>query len=472
MTFSTEDTIVAVATPPGVGGVAMVRLTGPQALAIGLQLFAPRTNHAWVPRPRYLHFGAFHDPTTAEPLDEGLFAYMPGPHSYTGEDVVECQTHGAPLVVRRLTGAALRLGARAAEPGEMTLRAFLHGRLDLAQAESVADLIAANSDAALRQALGQLAGRLSEQVRAARQEVLHALTPIEATIDFPEEEVPAPDRAELLTRLHAAQATVADLLAGADRGRVARDGLRCAILGRPNVGKSSLLNALLRADRAIVTPIAGTTRDTLEEWAIVGGVACLLIDTAGIAPTTDPVEEIGVARSHAALDQAELVLLVLDRAAPLAEEDRAVIAAIAARQADAAPPAVLVILNKADLEPGLGDDTLAAALAPLRIAAPPLALSSVTGAGLANLEAVVAATALGGPDTGSAPLVARARHRDALRRGAEALAAATHTITTGLPLDLAATDLHDALHALGTITGESITDDLLSSIFSEFCIGK
>lgn len=478
MTFSTEDTIVAIATPPGTGGVAIVRLSGPDSLAIARRLFRRPATAQRTLTPRVLHYGHCIEPESGALLDEGLLAWMRAPQSYTGEDVVEINTHGSPLVVRRIVEAALRLGARAAEPGEMTLRAFLHGRLDLAQAESVADLIAATSDAALRQALGQLAGHLSERVHAARLEVLRALTPIDATIDFPEEEVPAPDRADLRAAIQAARATVAELLAGAERGRVAREGIRCVIVGRPNVGKSSLLNALLRADRAIVTPVAGTTRDTIEEAAIVGGVACHLIDTAGIAPTDDPIERIGVARSRAALDAAELALLVLDRAAPLSAEDRAIMAEIAARQspspASASALRCLVIANKADLPLALADQDLAAALdaAHLELAAPLVVTSLATGAGLGDLEAIIAQVALGGPDTGSAPLVARARHRDALRRADAALTEAEHTLADGYPLDLAAEDLRDALHALGTITGESITEDLLTSIFSEFCIGK
>ncbi len=485
MTFSTEDTIAAVATPPGVGGVAIVRLSGPDALAIASAIFhGSHPDRPWTPRPRMLHFGQLRDPRDGAQIDEALLVWMPAPHSYTGEAVVELHTHGAPFVVRRVMEAVLGQGARAAEAGEMTLRAFLHGRIDLAQAEAVADLIAATSDAALRQALGHLAGQLSEQVRAARLEVLRALTPIDATIDFPEEEVPAPDRGDLLASVDRAAATIATLLAGAERGRVVREGWRCAIVGRPNVGKSSLLNALLRMDRAIVTPIAGTTRDTIEEGALLGGVACHLIDTAGIAPTDDAVERIGVARSRAALESADCALIVLDRAAELRPEDRAVLAEVAALQhlteGQIPMPHALLILNKSDLEQRLDDADLAAALAPagsvpaagLVLAAPPITLAAATGAGLADLEAVVAQVALGGSDTGSAPLVTRARHRDALRRAAEALAQARATLDAGLPLDLAAEDLRDALHALGTITGESITEDLLTSIFSEFCIGK
>jgi tRNA modification GTPase len=463
--FATDDTIVAIATPPGQGGVGIVRLSGPAAWQIGQRLFARQRGGRI--RPHYLDYGHVVDPVTGAAWDDGLIAFMRAPHSYTGDDVVEINAHGSPIILRRMVEAALAQGARAAEPGEMTLRAFLHGRIDLAQAEAVADLIAANSDAAARQALGQLAGQLSAQVQTARVAIFHALAPIEASIDFPEEEVPQPQRADVARTLAEAATVVADLLAGADRGRVARDGVRCVITGRPNVGKSSLLNHLLRADRAIVTPIAGTTRDTIEETALLGGVAFHLVDTAGITATADPIEQIGIARSRQALADADLALLVLDRAAPLAEADRQLARELADLGFGATQRPLLVILNKSDLPPAPHDPALATIVATATITT-----SLVTQAGLAELEAAMVTAALGGPANESAALVARARHRDALRTAQNALAAAQTTLRDGMPWDLVAEDLHDALDALGLITGESVTEDLLGSIFSEFCIGK
>ncbi len=305
--------------------------------------------------------------------------------------------------------------------------------------------------------------------------VLHALTPIEATIDFPEEEVPAPDRGDLLQSVAAAQAIVTLALSGAEQGRVAREGLRCAIVGRPNVGKSSLLNALLHADRAIVTPIAGTTRDTVEEIAQIGGIACYLIDTAGIATTDDPVERIGVERSHAALASADLALLVVDASQALTAADREALADFARVTANRAEPLrYLLVANKCDLprrlDAAMIDDALASAGLPGPLAH--IATVATTGSGMQDLEQAIALAAHGAAETGSAPLVARARHRDALRRAESALDAATATLAGAFPLELAAEDLRDAVHALGTITGESVTEDLLSSIFQEFCIGK
>jgi tRNA modification GTPase len=475
MPISTEDTIVAIATPPGRGGVGIVRLSGPRSWPIGERIFR-RANRKRAIISHHLYYGHAVDPVADVRLDEGLIAFMRGPRSYTGEDLVEINAHGAPLVLRRIVEAALAQGARSAEPGEMTLRAFLHERIDLAQAEAVADLIAADSDAAVRQALGQLAGHLSERVQSARTEVLRALAPIEASIDFPEEEVPAVQVQEIHAAVASAARTVSDLLAGAERGRIAREGVRCVIAGRPNVGKSSLLNALLRVDRAIVTPIAGTTRDTIEETAQIGGIACHLVDTAGITTSDDPVERAGVERSRAALASAELSLLVLDRSEPLAEADRAICAEIAALHGGRG---LVVVLNKSDLPARIESDEVAAALAeagiamPEGLATPPtVAISVLTGAGLDMLEQAMVTLALGEARGESAGLVARARHRDALRQAIVALEAAQTTLATGMPLDFAAEDLREALNDLGAITGETITEHLLTTIFQEFCIGK
>jgi tRNA modification GTPase len=393
---------------------------------------------------------------------------MRAPRTYTREDVVEISAHGSPLALRRILEVALAAGARAAQPGEMTLRAFLNGRVDLAQAEAVMALINAETDAGHRLALRQLQGELSAEVASARRQALEALIRIEASIDFPEDEVPPPDPTELAALLTGAQAGVERLLASADRGRVLREGLRVALVGRPNVGKSSLLNALLRTERAIVTPVAGTTRDTVEEKALIGGLAVQLVDTAGLTPSDDPVERIGVERSRAAAQAADLLLLVLDGSEPLTPLDATVATELRTLgQADTSRPAILV-LNKADLPHQLSDEA-AQALWP---DAPLVATSTVTGSGLAALEGEIAALALGGTAQAGDALVSSARHKDALRRGVEHLQAAQATLANGLPLDFVAIDLRAALEALGEITGETATADLLDRIFAEFCIGK
>ncbi len=321
---TTTDTIAAIATPPGMGGIGVIRVSGPEAFEMALPLLRLAGGSREVPPSHQLTFARVIDPETGETVDEVLVAFMRAPRTYTREHVVEIQGHGGPLVLRRILRLVLARGARMANPGEFTLRAFLNGRLDLAQAEAVMDLIGSQTEAGQRLAMQQLSGRVSAQVQEARSAILGVIARIEASIDFPEEDVPTPRVEELRLLIAEAQRQVNALLAGSERGRLYRQGLRTAIIGRPNVGKSSMLNALLRADRAIVTPIAGTTRDTVEEVANLRGIPLHLIDTAGITPSEDPVEQIGVQRSRAAAESADVLLLVFDGAEPLTVQDRQV----------------------------------------------------------------------------------------------------------------------------------------------------
>ena len=475
---SDGDTIAAIATPPGVGGIGIVRLSGPQAFAIGSLLFKRSGRNGRSPAPPASHLlthGYVVDPTGGERIDEVLAVFMRAPHTYTREDVVEFQAHGGPLILRRMLDLSLAAGARGARPGEMTLRAFLNGRLDLAQAEAVMALIGAESEAGRRQALLQLEGELSERVQRARAGAVGALARIEASIDFPEEEVPPPDAGELTQLIAEAGVEVARLLDGAERGRIAREGLRVAIVGRPNVGKSSLLNALLGTPRAIVTPISGTTRDTIEERANIGGILVQLVDTAGLTPTIDPIESIGVERSRAAARSADLLLLVLDSSLPLQELDTHAAAelrqlSLANASADGASgPAVLLVRNKADL-PQVVDERQAQVLWP---GARVVASSTLSGDGIVEVQKAIVTLALGDNGArGSESLVASVRHADALRRSALHLEAAAETLAADLPLDFVSIDLRAALEALGEITGETATEELLDRIFAEFCIGK
>jgi tRNA modification GTPase len=378
-----------------------------------------------------------------------------------------------------------------ANPGEFTLRAFLNGRLDLAQAEAVMDLISAQTEAGQRLAVQQLRGRLSEQVQEVRKNVLGIIARIEASIDFPEEDVPTPQAEELCPFITVALQQVDTLLAGSEQGRLYRQGLRTVILGRPNVGKSSLLNALLRSERAIVTSIAGTTRDTVEEVANLRGIPLHLIDTAGITPSDDPVEQVGVQRSRAAAESADLVLLVFDGSEALTEQDRRISEEVQAMgfgerrdcseeslsiglssngdPIDRAQRPIILVINKADCVQWLDVD----AIRTMWLDAPVVRTSMVTGTGLANLEETVAELVLAGKTLQSeSVLVTSARHQEALRRAAEHLKASLVPLEQGLPLDFVSIDLRAAYDALGEVTGETASDDLLERIFSEFCIGK
>jgi tRNA modification GTPase len=404
---------------------------------------------------------------------------MRAPHTYTREDVVEIQGHGGPLILRRILRAVLAQGARMANPGEFTLRAFLNGRLDLAQAEAVMDLIGSETEASQRLAMQQLRGRLSERIQQARQALLGALARIEASIDFPEEDVPTPRAEDLFPLIRTAQEEVAALLDGSERGRLYRQGLRTAIIGRPNVGKSSLLNALLRTERAIVTPVAGTTRDTVEEVANLHGIPLHLIDTAGITPTEDPVEQIGVQRSRAAAESADLVLLVFDGSEPVTELDWRVSTDVQAlgftslfKQEDVSPDRsrpVLLILNKADRERRISMSELQQMWPHSSF----ITTSTLTDAGLAQLEEAIADLALAGKTVHTeSVLVTNTRHQEALRHAFEHIRASFVSLEQTLPLDFVSIDLRAAYDVLGEVTGETATDDLLDEIFSEFCIGK
>ena len=474
-----NDTIAAIATPTGIGGIGIVRISGSDAFSLVLPLVRRPGNSTLLPASHQLTYGSIVDPTTQEVLDEVLVAFMRAPHTYTRENVVEIQGHGGPLILRRILRVVLAQGVRMANPGEFTLRAFLNGRLDLAQAEAVMDLIGSETEASQRLAMQQLRGRLSEQIQQTRQPLLAALARIEASIDFPEEDVPTPRAEDLYPLIQTAQERVVALLAGSEQGRLYRQGLRTAIIGRPNVGKSSLLNALLRAERAIVTPVAGTTRDTVEEVANLRGIPLHLIDTAGITPTEDPVEQIGVQRSRAAAESADLVLLVFDGSEPLTELDWRVSADVRALGFTSSSQredtsivrrrSVLLILNKSDREQQISMNELQQ-MWPHSSYIP---TSTLTDAGLEQIEEAIAELALAGNAAHAENvLVTNTRHQEALRRAAEHIRASFASLEQMLPLDFVSIDLRAAYEVLGEVTGETATDDLLDEIFSEFCIGK
>jgi tRNA modification GTPase len=460
MNFKNDDTIAAIATPLGAGGIGIIRVSGKDAIAIIDPLF--RT-----PRGRRLTQAESHRMVhgwlemNGETMDEVLAVVMRAPHSYTREDVVEVHCHGGALAVRAVLDMACQGGARLAQPGEFTWRAFLNGRLDLTQAEAVGDIVSARSMLGLQVSANQLRGKLHGEIQALRENVTHVAALVAAGIDFPEEDVVFSHRADIQTRLRAAQERLAALLRTADQGRILREGLGIAIVGRPNVGKSSLLNALLRENRAIVTEIPGTTRDTLEESLVLQGLAVRLIDTAGIRETADVVEQEGIRRSERAIGLADLALAVLDGAAPLEAADRQVLKLVS-------PAATLVVINKQDrikdpLPPWVSE------IAPL----PHVVVSAQTGTGLAELEQKVVAWALRGdrPHLEDA-MITNLRQREAARHAEAALADTLRGIGEGQGDELLAVDLSRVLDALGDIVGETTADDLLNRIFSEFCIGK
>lgn len=456
MNYSLNDTIAAIATAAGDAGIGIVRVSGPQALPILRRLFHPAAP-SWQPESHRMVYGTLAS-AEGEPLDEVMAVWFQAPRSYTREDVVELHTHGGSVALRQALGRVLAAGVRLAEPGEMTLRAFLNGRLDLSQAEAVLDVVRARTDRGMQAAMQQLGGALSEEIRQARAQLIEVLAHLTATIDFPEDDVPpqniAPDLRAVLDVLDG-------LLQNADRGILLREGIRVAIVGRPNVGKSSLLNRLLRHERAIVTDVPGTTRDLLEESLNLRGVPVVLADTAGIRETVDVVEALGVERSRAALRQADLVLFVLDRSQPPTEEDRQLAAALEGRPA-------LVVENKQDI--ALSPNREAVQLLP---GAPRVAVSALQGTGLEALEAQMWEMVMGGElSARNAPLVTNPRHKQAIQQARSHIESAIAGGEQGIPADFLTIDLHAAVNALGQITGETATEDLLDAIFSRFCIGK
>jgi tRNA modification GTPase len=462
--YSLDDTIAAISTPIGEGGIGIVRLTGPEAVGILERLFAPGAEtQASGLEPRKLHYGYIVDPESGERVDEVLAAYMPAPRTFTRQDVVEVNGHGGIVPLRQILALCLRQGARLAERGEFTARAFLNGRLDLAQAEAVLDVVQAKTEKSLRAAMDQLAGCLSDVVRQVRAVLVGALAHLEASIDFAEDEIPERD---LAPDLEQARDRLGRLLADADRGIIYRQGVRTAIVGRPNVGKSSLLNRLLRTSRAIVTDIPGTTRDTLEETLNLQGIPIVLVDTAGIAAQTkDPVERIGIERSRTALAQADLALLVVDASQPPTPADQAIAALVGSRPA-------IVALNKIDLlagKPSAHNN----AHASLLNGWPHVPISALTGEGQEKLEKELVETVFSGQAIASeAPLVTSPRHKEALKRALEHVQAAHAAYQEGQLADLVSIDLTAAVNDLGEITGQTASEDLVETIFGNFCIGK
>jgi tRNA modification GTPase len=468
------DTICAIATPAGEGGIGIVRLSGPQALRIADRIVQLRSGQPLASVASHtlcladLHFPRMnetivsHDPSLPEPrecFDEALVVCMKAPRSFTGEDIVEIQSHGGSLILSLTCRACLEAGARLAEPGEFTKRAFLNGRLDLSQAEAVLDTIRAKSAASLTAAQRQLRGDLAREVDTAREALLHLLAQLEAGIDFGDEDVDIMQKQDVLRTIDRAAMLVQRLRATARTGRLLRDGARVVITGRPNVGKSSLLNRLLKEDRAIVTAVPGTTRDLIEEAIDLGGVLIHLVDTAGIRDTEDPVEHEGIKRSRSAQEQADLRVVVIDGSVPLTADDRQLMDQVVDLRH-------VIVINKADLP----DRVSPASLKPGGVCIP---VSAKTGDGIDNLLLAIRSQLVGsGPDTSDGVLVTNVRHQTALTRAHESLVEAASSIKDEMAAELVAVDIRAAADSLGEITGAITNDEILSRIFSTFCIGK
>lgn len=440
------DTIAAISTAFGEGALAVLRLSGPQAVEIAAKIFRARKPVAELP-PRLATFGEITD--GEHRIDQGLLTIFRAPASYTGEDLVEISCHGGVLVTRRILEALLRHGARSAEAGEFTQRAFLNGKLDLTQAEAVMDLISAQTDLALRAANEQLEGRLGERIRLLRQAVLETLAHVEAYIDFPDEDIDPETGAALRARIDSACGDVEKLLATAEQGRVLREGVRTVIYGAPNVGKSSLLNRLLGFERAIVSAKPGTTRDVIEEVINLGGIPLRLVDTAGVRESDDEIEREGIARTQRQLERADLILHVLEAPAPPPAEFGTI------------SPRALLVLNKHDLGEHPGWREIDA-----------VRISCTADRGIDALTAAIETKVFGGAAHCDWTVAINARHQACLERVKKDLEAARRAFDEGLSAEFIAEELRAALHAVGEIVGKADTEELLGVIFGRFCIGK
>ena len=515
----TDDTIAAVSTPPGRGGIGIVRLSGPQSLEIARALVRIRAAEAVTPQQVY--FGEFLEPATGEKIDEVLLTYFRKPHSYTAEDVVELAAHGSPVVLRHLLECVLARGARLAEPGEFTLRAFLNGRIDLTQAEAVRDLIEAQTLYQAKVAAQQLSGSISERLKPAKQKLVDLIAMMEAGIDFAEDDVTLLTDEQILAHMAAVREPLAAFLQTYHHGKIVHEGLVLAIVGRPNVGKSSIFNRLVGQDRAIVTATPGTTRDLVSETLSLAGIPIQLVDTAGIRQARDEAEAIGVQKSYQALVDSDIILLVLDRSRPLDEEDRSLLERILPLVPHCG---TVLVVNKCDLRAAWSEETLAAWLEEMAayraaeemlgaaqqvqgtsVALPPkvavadgaaaglhLAVnaarerpalstkcegwvntSATTGEGVEALRKKILSVTVPALDMSREPqFITNVRHHKLIQEAISALDAARASTDSRVPHEMILLDLYNALRPLNTITGETTVEDILNQIFSTFCVGK
>lgn len=457
------DTITAISTPMGEGAIAIVRISGDDAYQIADSIYrGPGNKRLEDADSHTIHYGHLVHPKTGETVEEVMVSIMKGPKTFTREDVVEINCHGGIVSVNRVLQLVLSQGARLAEPGEFTKRAFLNGRIDLSQAEAVMDLIRAKTDKAMNVALGQMEGRLSQLIRRLRQEILQTLAQVEVNIDYPEyDDVEEMTHRLFLEKSYFVKTEIEKILNTSQQGKILRDGLSTVIIGRPNVGKSSLLNSLVHENKAIVTDIPGTTRDVIEEYVNVRGVPLKLVDTAGIRETEDIVERIGVERSRAVLKEADLILLVLNNSAELTHEDELLFEAIKGMD-------VIVIINKTDLPRKIDLDRVK------QIGAKQIVSTSLLeDQGIDDLEEAIASLFFKGTlELGDLTYVSNARHIALLGQALQAIESSIEAIEAGIPIDLVQIDFTKAWELLGEIIGESVQDGLINQLFSQFCLGK
>lgn len=455
------DTIAAISTPPGEGAISIVRMSGEESLEVAAKIFKGRNLQDV--QSHTINYGHVVDPETNEEIDEVMVSVMRAPRTFTREDIIEINCHGGIVPTNKILQLLLQNGARLAEPGEFTKRAFLHGRIDLTQAESVMDLIRAKTDRSMKVALNQLDGNLSKLIKNLRQDILDTLAQVEVNIDYPEyDDVETMTTNILKEKAQEVKTRIQDLLRTANQGKIMRDGLATAIVGRPNVGKSSLLNYLLHEDKAIVTDVAGTTRDVIEEYVNIRDVPLKLIDTAGIRDTEDKVEKIGVERSRKAIEQADLVMVLVNASEPLTKEDRKLLDLTKEKKR-------LVILNKTDLPQKIDMSEIKQLVAPEEL----LSTSVLKNDGLDELEERIAKMFFNGIENSQTTvMLTNSRHIALLHQAKDSLEAVLRGIDEGMPVDLCQIDMTDAWDDLGEITGDSYKDELLDQLFSQFCLGK
>jgi tRNA modification GTPase len=456
-----RDSIAAISTPPGEGGIAVIRVSGPGSIEGVDRVFSARQSLLDVPS-HTVHYGFIRDPRTGEKVEEVLVTVMRSPRSFTKEDVVEVSCHGGLVSVRKVLDLLLEQGIRLAEPGEFTKRAFLNGRIDLSQAEAVIDLIRAKSDRAFKVALKQAEGALSRKIKQLRQRLVELMAHIEVNIDYPEHDVEELTSRLIQDRCKQAIAEIDGLLRSARQGKILREGITTVIVGRPNVGKSSLMNALTGENKAIVTDIPGTTRDVIEEYVNVGGIPLRLLDTAGLRETMDVVEKIGVERSRSALAEADLILFLLNSGEPLHEDERQLIDQLKGRP-------TIVILNKTDLPPKLDRQSIEAHFSEERI----VPMSVLRQQGMERLEKAISDMFFGGQvESADLTYVSNVRHIHLLKQARGSLHEALKAAEMMTPIDMIQIDIRSAWEQLGEIIGDAVGDSLIDQIFSQFCLGK